>query len=264
MSFIVVNDAVIHYKYMRSSPLAARGRTFLFVNSLGTDFRIWDELVAALKDYGDVLLYDKRGHGLSDIVGYTKGLEDYMEDVVALCKHLSIETFTIIGLSVGGMIAQLLAYHYPEKVDRLILCDTRHKIGNSNIWNDRIAAVKDYGIQSISSGVVQRWFSKFFHEQQPSKVAGYSNMLERTSALGYIKTCEAIRDADLTEIAKSIKTYTLCVVGSEDKSTTPNEVKNLADLIEGSEFVIIKGSGHIPCVDNPEVLSNLIIDFVKQ
>ena len=259
----MVNDGVMHYEYIQNSSLGKGAKTFLFINSLGTDFRIWNEVVRTLKAYGTILVYDKRGHGLSNTVATTKGLEDYMEDVVALCKHLSIETFIVIGLSVGGMIAQLLAYHYPEKVDSLILCGTRHKIGNSKIWNERIVRVKEAGIESISNEVMQRWFSESFHATHSHKVAGYSNMLERTSALGYIKTCEAIRDADLTEIAKSIKTYALCVVGSEDKSTTPDEVRSLAELIEGSEFTIIEGSGHIPCVDNPKVLSNLIIDFIK-
>jgi len=81
--------------------------------------------------------------------------------------------------------------------------------------------------------------------------------------LGYIRICEAIRDADLTEIARQIKIPSLCIVGSEDKSTLPDEVKNLADIIEGSKYEIIEGSGHIPCVDNPKVSSKLIIDFIK-
>jgi pimeloyl-ACP methyl ester carboxylesterase len=88
-------------------------------------------------------------------------------------------------------------------------------------------------------------------------------MLERSPALGYIQTCEAIRDADLQSIAEKIKIPTLCIVGSEDKSTTPEEVKNLADLIEGATYVVIDGSGHIPCVDNPEFLSKLVIEFIK-
>ena len=91
----------------------------------------------------------------------------------------------------------------------------------------------------------------------------YRNMLERCPADGYIKTCEAIRDADLTSVAKGIKLPTICIVGSEDKSTTPEEVKNLADLIEGARYEVIHGSGHILCVDNPQRLSKLIIDFLN-
>jgi len=264
MDFIKVNGVLIHYRLIQNA-LSERetDQTFVFINSLGTDFRIWDEVVKALKDHGNVLLFDKRGHGLSGVVLNTKGLLDYVEDTVALLDHLGIKKCTLVGLSVGGMIAQLLACHYPGLVDKLILCDTRHKIGNEIIWNERIAAIKEDGLQSISGGVTQKWFSENFRANEKDKVAGYRNMLEHSPALGYIETCKAIRDADLTEIAKQVKAPALCVVGSEDKSTTPEEVKDLADLIDGSIYKIIEGSGHIPCVDNPGTLSKMIIDFIK-
>ncbi|CAN5710898.1 3-oxoadipate enol-lactonase [soil metagenome] len=264
MEFININGHTIHYKHLTYYPLGDVGdTTFLFINSLGTDFRIWDEVVEALKEYGNVLLFDKRGHGLSDVVTDTKGLNDFADDAAALLKHLQINKCIVIGLSVGGMIAQILANRLPGQIEKLILCDTRYKIGNEEIWNTRIQQVKEQGLQSISEGVMQRWFSVDFHKIQSVKVTGYQKMLERTPALGYIQTCEAIRDADLSAIAKQINIPTLCVVGSEDKSTTSEEVKNLADLIEGSKFEIIEGSGHIPCIDNPAVLSKLIIDFIK-
>jgi 3-oxoadipate enol-lactonase len=254
MEFVQINGTTIHYKWISTG----KKITFLFINSLGTDFRIWDEVAETLKDYGNILLSDKRGHGLSDTVTETNGLKDFADDAEALINFLGIEKYIPVGLSVGGMIAQLLAHRNPEKVEKLVLCDTSHKIGN-----DRIAAVNQKGLPAISDGVMQRWFSEKFRKEKAIKVAGYKNMLERTPATGYIKTCEAIRDADLTEIAKQIKISTLCVAGSEDKSTTPEEVKNLADLIEGAGYEVIEGSGHIPCVDNPAALSNLIIDFIK-
>lgn len=259
MDFVQINGINIHFKWIDNR----KHNTFLFINSLGTDFRIWDGVVDVLKGYGNILLFDKRGHGLSDVAENTNGLEDFADDVLALIQYLSIGQCVPVGLSVGGMIAQLLAFKSPQKIEKLILCDTRHKIGNAQIWNERIAMIKEKGIAAVSDGVMQRWFSERFRNEQPVQLSGYQNMLERTPATGYIKTCEAIRDADLTEIAKQIKIPALCVVGSEDKSTLPEEVKNLADLIEGSVFKIIEGSGHIPCVDNPEALSKLIIDFIK-
>jgi len=262
MQFININGHTIHYRYVQNPSFKAGHDVLVFVNSLGTDFRIWNDVVELLKEYGHLLLFDKRGHGLSDVVENTNGLPDFVEDALALLEYLSIKRCVMVGLSVGGMIAQVLAGVIPEKIEKLVLCDTRHKIGNAQIWNDRIAAVKEKGITSISDGVMQRWFSEKFRSAEGVKVSGYKNMLERTPSLGYIKTCEAIRDADLTEIAAAIKIPSLCIVGSEDKSTLPDEVRNLADLIRGSKFKVIEGSGHIPCVDNPKILSNLIIDFL--
>ena len=262
MEFVNINGHTLHYNFI---PCAsdARDTTFLFINSLGTDFRIWNGVVESLKRYGNILLFDNRGHGLSSIVEGTATVDDFADDTEALLKYLSIKKCIPVGLSVGGMIAQILAVRFPTIFPKLILCDTRHKIGNAQIWNERIAAVNEKGLASISDGVMQRWFSKSFHEAHPEKVSGYKNMLERTPPKGYIQTCVAIRDGDLTESAKRIKIPTLCMVGSEDKSTLPEEVKNLSDLISGSRFEIIHGSGHIPCVDNPELLSKLIIEFIK-
>jgi 3-oxoadipate enol-lactonase len=259
MEFLKKNDQLIHFRwYNRQSD-----RTFIFINSLGTDFRIWEDVVETMQLYGNILLFDNRGHGLSDVVERTKGLQDFVDDVEALLNHLAIKNFIPIGLSVGGMIAQLLANRLPTKIEKLILCDTLHKIGTDQIWNERIGIVKEKGISAISEGVMQRWFSEKFRMEEPNKVSGYRNMLERTLPIGYIKTMEAIRDADLTAISSEINIPTLCIVGSEDKSTTPEEVKGLAKLIKGSRYELIEGSGHIPCADNPSALTSLIIDFVN-
>ncbi len=259
MEFFIYKDLMLHYRWMDSR----KPRTFLFINALGTDFRIWDGVVGILQAHGNILLFDKRGHGLSDAGPGTSGLSDFADDAIALLDHLSISQCVIVGLSVGGMIAQLMAIKIPHRIEKLILCDTRHKIGSEQIWNERIDTVKEKGLTAISESIMQRWFPEKFRQKETGIVAGHRIMLERCPPAGYIKTCEAIRDADLTSIARQIKIPTLCVVGSEDKSTTPGEVKDLADLIQGSRFEIIEGSGHLPCTDNPAALCKLIIDFVK-
>lgn len=259
MDVINCNGISIHYHWINSN----REKTFVLINSLGTDFRIWDEVVTALTPHGNVLRFDKRGHGLSDVVLDTRGLDDYAMDTITLLEKLSIRKCIIIGLSIGGMIAQVMAHKTNGLIEKLVLCDTRFKIGTRQFWDDRIAAVKNGGLHSISTPVMQRWFSEDFRDREPYRVAGYRNMLERTPAIGYIRACEAIRDADLTDVARQIMIPTLCVVGAEDKSTPPDEVKSLADLISGSRYEVIDKSAHIPCVDNPSVLNRLIIEFIS-
>jgi 3-oxoadipate enol-lactonase len=258
MELINCNGISIHYQWINSN----KEKTFVFINSLGTDFRIWDHVARALQPHGNVLRFDKRGHGLSDVVVDTRGLDDYAMDLITLLEKLSIHRCIVIGLSIGGMIAQVISHKTSGLVEKLVLCDTRYKIGTRQFWDDRIAAVKSGGLSSISNAVMERWFSENFRNSEPYEVAGYRNMLERTPPTGYIRACEAIRDADLTEISKQIKVPALCVVGSEDKSTTPEEVKSLSALIAGSRFEVIRQSAHIPCVDNPSALNKLIIDFI--
>lgn len=257
--FQTSNGFYIHYRWID----AGKSRTFLFINSLGTDFRIWDAVVETLKPEGNILLFDKRGHGLSDINPNTLGLTDYMQDTLELLEHLSIRKCVPVGLSIGGMIAQLLAFHHPDLIEKLILCDTRSRIGDESFWNNRIRQVMQTGLKELSDGILHRWFPETFHRKHPEYIAGCRNMLEQCSVDGYLQACAAIRDADLTETTRQIKAPVLCVAGSEDLSTPAEEVKTLSALIPGARFKEIKGSGHIPCIDNPGVLCKLIIEFIN-
>jgi 3-oxoadipate enol-lactonase len=130
---------------------------------------------------------------LSDVVTNTKRLEDFADDAGSLLKYLKINKCIVIGLSVGGMIAQIMADRFPKHVEKLILCDTRHKIGNDQIWNDRIGQIKEHGLQFIEESVMDNLDFYEIYTEYLSKVNGYRNMLERSPALGYIQTCEAIR-----------------------------------------------------------------------
>jgi len=259
MSFISCNDHVIHYSFLNSSS----DQTFLFINSLGTDFRTWEEVADELKAFGNILLYDKRGHGLSDLAKSKNGLDDYAEDARCLLEKLSIQNCIVVGISVGGMIGPILAHHASQRIKKLILCGASNKIGNTESWNERISQIRQNGLKAITAPLMKRWFSPSFHERYPERIAGYKNMVERCNVEGYIQTCEAIRDADITGISKSLKIPTLCIVGSEDQSVSPEGVKILSQLINDSRFEIINGSHHMACIDNKEIFTKLIIDFIK-
>jgi 3-oxoadipate enol-lactonase len=88
-------------------------------------------------------------------------------------------------------------------------------------------------------------------------------MLIRQPVRGYIATCEAVRDADLTDVARHISVPTLCVVGDQDGSTPPELVLSTSRLIADSGYEVIKDAGHIPCVEQPEALTALIRTFIR-
>ena len=153
----------------------------MFVNSLGTDLRIWDAVADDLAADFPVLLYDKRGHGLSDVGGLDCSIADHADDLERLIDHVGATEVIVCGLSIGGLIAQQLAARRPERVRCLVLCDTAHKIGTAEFWNQRIAAVERDGIESIADGILERWFTPAFRRSEPSLFAGCRNMLVRQS-----------------------------------------------------------------------------------
>ena len=254
MAFLRANGGVIHYA--DEGPRAAR--PIVFINSLGTDFRIWDEIVRPLAQSARIIRYDKRGHGLSELLSAPTTMSDFATDLAALLGRLDSRRATIVGLSIGGLIAQELHRLRPDLIASLVLCDTGHKIGTPAFWADRFASVEAGGIESIADGIMQRWFTAGYREKQSDALVGWRAMLTRTPKAGYLAACGAIRDADLTAHAKTIRVPTLCIVGDEDGSTPVALVRELASLIPGASFKIIAGAGHIPCVEQPEVLRGLI------
>lgn len=250
----------IHIHHETGGPATAP--VLVFVNSLGTDFRVWDRVVARLEGRVRWVRYDKRGHGLSDAPPAPYAMADHVGDLAALLDHLAIRGATVCGLSVGGMIAQGLAVARPELVGRLILSDTAHRIGTDAIWNERIAALRDGGIEALADNVMIRWFSDAFRRDRADEVVLWRAMVTRTPIDGYLGTCVALRDADLTEATRTIAKPTLCIGGTEDGSTPPDLVRELAALIPGATFHEIPAVGHLPCVEAPDTVATLISDFM--
>lgn len=236
------------------------GAPVVFANSLGTDFRTWDRVVAALPECR-VLRYDKRGHGLSDDPDDGWNMQELVGDAGALMDHFDMRDACFVGLSVGGLIAQGLAAERPDLVRIMVLCDTAARIGNDAQWNDRIEAVRRGGIIALADGILERWFASAFFADE--SFAMWRNMLIRQSDEGYARVCAAIRDTDLLESTARLRLPTLAVVGSEDGATPPDLVRETAALIPGSDFRIIRGAGHLPCVEAPEALARLLREFLE-
>ncbi len=259
MEFARIDNVVLSYR--RDGPRAAPA--LVFSNSLGTDYRIWDEAVDALGGRFHAVRYDKRGHGLSSGPAACS-IADHAADLADLLDLLKIERAIVCGLSIGGMIAQQLAAQRPGLVRALILCDTAPVIGPPEIWDARIRQVREAGLASIAETVLERWFGATYRRRRPDRLAGWANMLSRVPQEGYIAACAALRDADLSASTASLRVPAMCVCGSEDMPTPPPLVRSLAALIPGSRFETIEGAGHLPCVEAPGRLVSLISNFAEE
>lgn len=256
---LTANGVVLHVEDVgpRDAPAV------VFSNSVGTDFRVWQKLVPLLPDGLRVIRYDKRGHGLSACPAAPYSIDDHLRDLAALLDVLKVGRAVVVGLSVGGMIAQALAAARPDLVRALVLCATGHKIGTAEMWNARIQSVRQGGIEALSEPILERWFSTRFRNAHPEELALWRSMLTRTPAEGYIGTCAALRDADLTESTGSLDLPAICVAGGEDGATPPDLVRSMADLF-GASFAQIDGVGHLPCVEAPEALAAIISKFLRE
>ncbi|MEB2844141.1 3-oxoadipate enol-lactonase [Rhizobiales bacterium RZME27] len=261
MQFVSINDVVIRYDVAGAGD---RKPVIVFINSLGTDARIWDLVLPKLSEDFTLVSYDKRGHGLSDLGKPPYRIEDHAADLAGVIDHLGYANVIICGLSVGGLIAQSLYATRPDLVRALILSNTAHKIGTADMWNERIAKVEAEGLGPMVDGIMGRWFTAAHRVPENAAYRGYCNMLLRQPVAGYSGTCAAIRDADFTEVAKNIAVPTLCIAGAEDGSTPPELVRSLADLVPGSRYHVIENAAHIPCVEAPAAYAAVIREFLAQ
>jgi 3-oxoadipate enol-lactonase len=260
MKSFLNGDAYIHFEATEIRP---DRKTLVFVNSLGTDFRIWGDVVEHLRPTYNIVLHDKRGHGLSTLGTAPHKIETHAQDLAALLDMLNVKSAIAVGLSIGGLIVQSLYHLRPDLVSRLVISNSAVKIGTEQSWGQRIAAVQNDGIESLADTVMKMWFSPDFHQRAPEKLSLYRTMLARTYPVGYLACCEALRDADLTAQAANIDIPTLFIAGDQDGSTPSALVQSSARLVPGSRFEVIDGSAHIPCVENPDAYVQLLKTFAK-
>ncbi len=237
------------------------GAALVFSNSLGTDLRVWEPLLPHLPQGYRILRYDTAGHGLSDLAG-RRQIESDAGDLAALMGHVGITRATIVGLSVGGLIAQALWKARPDLIERIVFCDTAHKIGTDDIWNDRIEAIEAGGMEAVCDAALERWFTPGFREGDTAFPL-WRSMLLRTHAEGYCDLGRAIRDADFTLDCATLAAPCLCVCGADDGSTPPTLMRDFSQRLPNSTYAEVANCGHLPCVEQPDILAKLIIKFLS-
>jgi len=122
------NEISLHYKWIDQK----HGKNIVLINSLGTNLTIWEEVVEQIRGQFNVLLFDKRGHGLSSTAEGEVSIDDYADDVIELMDNLGIEKTYVLGLSIGGMITYSLASRYADRFIKLIFSNTGAKlVGNA-------------------------------------------------------------------------------------------------------------------------------------
>ena len=240
----------------------ADGPAVVFANSLGTDFRLWDKIVPLLPQGLRLIRYDKRGHGLSACPSGTYAMGALVGDAERLLDHLGVRDCVFVGLSIGGMIAQGLAVKRLDLVRGMVLSNTGAKIGTREMWQERIDAVRAKGIEALADAVMERWFSRAF--RATPELALWRAMLTRQPAEGYAGCAAAIAGADFYTTTASLTLPTLAIAGGDDGSTPPDLVRETADLVKGSRFHLIRGAGHLPCVEKPDDYAGVLTGFLKE
>lgn len=257
MKIFDTGDVRLHYRVDGPED----GAPVVFANSLGTDMRLWDPILPMLPKGLRIIRYDKRGHGLSSCPPAPYAMGALITDAERLLDFLGVRQCVFVGLSIGGMIGQGLATKRLDLVRAMVLSNTAAKIGNPQMWAERIAAVEKDGIESLADAVMERWFAADFRAKPELEL--WRNMLVRSEDAGYAGCCAAISGTDFYTPTASLRLPLLGIAGSEDGSTPPDLVRETVDLVPGSKFHLIRKAGHLPCVEQPREYATVLSDFLK-
>lgn len=259
---ITANGIGIHYTL--NGPAGAPVVTLS--HSLATHLGMWEPQAAALAAGYRVLRYDTRGHGGTEAPAGPYTLEQLAEDACALLAALAISRTHFVGLSMGGMIGQLLALTHPEVVRSLVLCDTSSRVPAEArpVWEERIRTTEAQGMAPHVEPTIGRWFTPGFVAAHPERVEPVRAMIRTTRSQGYIGCCHAIQRLDLTDRLEGIRAPTLVVVGEEDPGTPVAASRAIQERIPGAELVVLKSASHLSNLEQPEAFNRALLGFLER
>jgi 3-oxoadipate enol-lactonase len=229
-------------------------------HSLACTVRMWDPQVAAFKDRYRIVNYDMRGHGQSAAPQGPYTLDMLADDVLGLMKELKIERATYMGLSIGGMIGQMLALRQTKHFDRMVLADTGHAQPAEAIkqWEERIKIAQTQGMKPLVPSTMERWFTPSFRESpQAKKIA---ELIANTPVAGYVGCGQAIMKLNTTARLKEIKLPVLAIAGEADPSAPGT--RHIGETVPGAKLVMIPNAAHIANVEQAATFNQALRDFL--
>jgi pimeloyl-ACP methyl ester carboxylesterase len=214
------------------------GTPIVFLHAFPLNRTMWAAQESTLSQRFRVITVDLRGHGESDAPLWRYTLDQYADDVNALLDHLSIQRAVMAGLSMGGYVLFAMYRRHSDRIRGLIFADTR--------------AEADQPAQAT-------W--RFNLAQKVERVRA---IILSTPISGIVGDLMAIAERpDSTPLLKTITLPTLVLVGDQDRLTTPEENRCLADGIPGARLEIIPGAGHLSNMEQPELFNQAVSAFME-
>jgi len=233
----------------------------VLAHSLGLDHTMWDPQASDLSRHVRVLRYDLRGHGASSTTPGDYTVDQLGQDVLALVDALGIQTFAIVGVSLGGLIGQSLATHAPDRLTHLVVASSSAK-PDSTAMEARRQAVLKGGMEAVQESVLARFFSPQLIQANPPVVASARRVLRSTNPEGYMGCVAAVRDADYTAVLNRITVPTLVIGTDADPAMPwPTHGQRVAASIPGATTVMLKGA-HLSNLEAPRAFGAALFQFL--
>ncbi|ROT42650.1 alpha/beta-hydrolase [Sodiomyces alkalinus F11] len=270
-------------EYRLSAPPS--GPVILLPNFLGAPFQAWDPFLPSLHARNfRTLNFNQPGHGASttpaDLTSTT--FPSIADDVSHLLSHLGIETlYAWIGLSMGAALSFFFVTRHPDRVGKLIACDTLssspRNAGTDDIFANRVKAARDAGSLSATvESTLQRWFGDAWIAAHPDETARLRALMATTTLDGFETCCNALRSDtfDVRPLFRKVGASVeeaLLVVGEND-GDLPQSMATMRDEVQEGfkeagkdrevELKLIRNAGHVSFIDGFEQFSNHVLAFL--
>ncbi|WP_027535104.1 alpha/beta fold hydrolase [Bradyrhizobium sp. WSM3983] len=243
--------------------VSGAGTPLVFVHGFTTTAEFWREQVEAFSSRHQMVRINLPGHGRSprpEDRRYT--IDAFVNDVLSVYRTLAIESAVLVGLSMGGTVAQSFALSYPERVRALVLVGaTPHGLGADVNVDNVLKAIDELGVVSASQRVIERSFGS---AASPELIEFARKEVAQTPAFVAREAIKSLNASDSRSRLGEIHVPTLVVVGDEDIITPPSESRALAAGIPNSELAIISEAGHFPMLERPDRFNPLFGEFLMK
>jgi 3-oxoadipate enol-lactonase len=246
------------------------GPPLVLIHSVGLSTREgWRAQAPVLAQTHRVLRYDIRGLGESDAGDQALGVDTFAQDLGALMDHLEIDRAVIMGVSLGGFIAQAFTCAYPERVSALVLTSTGCRIdaGNSGARAERNAAIRAGGMAVAAGRQLDNHFSDEFRTENPDVMDWYREHYCANDPESYIAIMEDLGRFDCCEAIGAVGCPTLIIAGAEDTGPVAGAVPGenariLEQKIPGARLEFITGAHHYPQIEQPDAFNRVVTAFL--
>jgi pimeloyl-ACP methyl ester carboxylesterase len=246
-SDIKVDGVRIHFR------VEGQGDPVVLVHGLGGDHLSWrGPVLEMLRRRHMVISMDLRGHGRSTAGKATYTTKLFAADVAMLLEHLNVAAASVVGISMGGAVAMLLAARCPGLVGRLVLVNTWSRCDASACacFDEWIAASK-VSRRLLQDLVLLRTATPQFVAAHPAFVRTFRRLWPTNHGANFRRSCTACTSHDATARLGRIKAPTLVVAGDRDLLVPPPHARQVAAGIGGAKLSVIGGAGHVPWLDRP-------------
>jgi 3-oxoadipate enol-lactonase len=244
--------------------LSGSGPWLTLSHAIAANLGMWDAQLALLNKHFTVLRYDIRGHGQTQATEGPYTLEQLAEDIHGLLKHLGVVRTHWLGLSLGGMIGQVLAIRHPEIMDHVVIADSTGKAAPNaaTTWGERATLARTQGMGALVQPTLSRWFTEPYREKNPDVMAHIGHGIESTSVDGFAGCCAAVSVINTHDGLQHLRTPGLVIVGEQDMATPPAMSEQIHQHWPQSRYLVLKDAAHLSNIEQAVAFNDALARFI--